>query len=142
MTDNRMVFQPTKSWFKEHSSKPSECMVPTCTCIIDSFNNNHQGFCVGLYPHNGDHDMISLCFVAWNNKEERLERQNAVLHPSEAAWLATFLSMASAEAWSWLPDYRSDIGKLMRKRTRDIKRSKANSHMIVDPIALRREKHE
>ena len=121
--DNTILeFNPTKEWLKRHKVKPKECESPDCICLIDHFNHNHQGFCVGYYPHNGDLDMVSLCWISWDSETQELRRQNALMHPSEASLMATFIQFASGVMWELIPDYRKQIGEMGRKRTRDIKR--------------------
>ena len=53
--NNKMsdMFKPTKTWFKNHNYKPVECQNVDCVCILDHFNHNHQGYCVG-YQKSGN----------------------------------------------------------------------------------------
>jgi hypothetical protein len=114
-------FQPTKTWLKRHRHKPPECPIKDCVCVTDYFNDNHHGFCVGYYPHSGDLDNLMVCWVLWSNANNRLERQSGLLHPQEAMFLSGLLNFAAMTVWGMLPEYRAQLGSMMRKRTRAVK---------------------
>lgn len=123
MGTGNLEFQPTKRWIRDHGVKPKECVCPDipCYCIIDHFNRHAHGFCVGINPNDDDGlDMIRFCDRTYNpetNDEEGASRQ---WHPSEAQLVATYLAFAVINAWHLLPQYRNQLGKMERQRTRDI----------------------
>lgn len=116
-----LTFQPTKTWLKEHKARPVECRCSDCVCIMDNFNQNHQGYCVGYYGHSGDLDMISFCWIAWDADQRELKWHNALFHPQEATAVALFLNWAVASLWHMIPEYRKSVANMARKRTWDIK---------------------
>ncbi len=127
-----LQFQPTKTWLRKHQVRPTECQNSDCVCIIDNINHNHQGFCVGYYDRNGDLDMLSLCWVAWDKESKELELQNALLHPQEASQLAMFLNWGVVAMWGMLPEYRKQIGDMLRKRTRDVRQAAKQEQEIQE----------
>lgn len=118
----RLEIKPTKTWLKEHKYKPKECQCVECICILDLFNHNSNGFCVGYYSHNGDLDMLSICWVGWDKDNKELYYHNALMHPAEASMFAAYINFAVCSIWGMIPDYRKQLGKMLRKRTIDIKK--------------------
>ena len=128
---NQLVFKPTKTWLREHKTRPKECPNTDCICIIDNFNHNHQGYCVGYYGLNGDLDMVSLCWVGWDKENKELQLHNALLHPQEATNMAMFLNWAVGAMWQMIPEYRKQIGIMLRKRTHNVNKLRHNGQSKV-----------
>jgi len=119
----KMAFRPTKQWVKEHSHKPSNCIHPDVLCypIIDHFNHHGQGFCVGISIEENDLDIIRFCDRTYNPETKMDNISSRQWHPNEAQLVATYLSLAVINAWGLLPEYRSQLGVMGRKRTRDMR---------------------
>ena len=119
-----LQFKPTKTWVKYHKYRPRECVcldIP-CYCILDHFNKHTHGFCVGIGLSEDDGlDMVRFCDRTYNPETNESYCTSRQWHPNEAQLVATYLSMGVISAWSLLPEYRKQLGKMGIKRTRQIK---------------------
>src|SRR3990170_3008447 len=100
MKQRGQLLKPTKQWLRDHSTVPTECPHPrgSCFCIVDKFNHRRQGYCVGYSTRRNDLDVISLCIATWDEIADEVRLCTVLLHPAEAANIATFLTLAATDA--------------------------------------------
>jgi len=114
-------FKPTKAWIREHKVRPKECIHPDtpCYCVLDHFDHRGCGFCVGiaLAPED-DLDMIRFCDITYDTESGETVSTSRQWHPNEAQLVSTYLSVAVINAWGLLSEYRKQLGKMGRQRTR------------------------
>ena len=114
----KLLFQPTKTWIKNHKDRPEECPDKDCHCILDHINKHSCGFCVGIFLGGDDLDIISFCNNTYDLETHQSEARRYLWHPNEAHLIATYISYAVLNAWTMLPNHRKQLGYMNRKRTR------------------------
>ena len=105
---------PTKTWRKEHSSRP--CDNKDCYCVLDAFDDYNAGCCGGLMIDNDNMDIIRLCHSLLDITTNKLRTQSMLIHPNEALLLSVQLSMAVMDVLKCNPEYRKVLGVMGRRR--------------------------
>ena len=122
-------FTPTKEWIKEHKAKPKECIHPDIPCynILDHFDHRGCGFCVGIALNaDDDLDIIRFCDITYDAEANEPVCASRMWHPNEAQLVSTYLSFAVINAWHLLPEYRKQLGKMGRQRTRQMRKKETD----------------
>ena len=125
-----LEFKPTKAWLQEHKFRPKECLYPEkpCHCVLDHFEHRGYGFCVGIVlpgectPEIYDLDLIRFCERVYDTEENGPVCFSRQWHPNEAQLVSTYLSFAAMNLWHLLPDYRKQLGTMLRVRGRRLNR--------------------
>jgi hypothetical protein len=122
---DKIEIKPTKKWLRNFKYRPKCCPDDNCHCVLDGdIDKNTYGFCTGIKLDREDLDIISLCQSVFNEKQSKKEDIHRYLyHPAEAQMIAAMLSFTSTNAWTLIPNYRSELGKMRRQRTRQIHKS-------------------